>query len=235
VCQSHAPSHEAVTVAYNVPREFDLEKGRLDMGGRIDISGYGKLSIAPKKDAKLLVVFGGIPVGGKVSGVYMWDFMGDIIDRFHIFVAVSSDVDGDKAYDALMSTVQAQGLTPSQQILYLFSGGYKPGMGLLSNKSPSLFSSIFLVDIWMGATQKSGSRVPDFYKALVNSNTAQITYVYTSFGANNEAARDYIANKLGGQKATLVRGQSHEEGMQTHLRTNTVAISKLPRNGQTHP
>lgn len=217
------------------PREFALEKGRLDMGGRIDVSGYGKLSIASKKDAKLLVVFGGITVGGKASGVYMWDYMGDIIDRFHIFVAVSSDVDGDKAYDALMSAVQAQGLTPSLQILYLFSGGYKPGMGLLSKKSPSLFAAILLVDIWMGVTQQSGSRIPDFYKALVNANAGKVFYVYTSFGANNVAARDYIANQVGGQKATLVRGQNNEEGMQTHMRTNKVAIGKLPKNGQSYP
>jgi len=204
------------------------------MGGRIDIPGYGKLSMASDATARLLVVFGGITVGGKPSGVYMWDYMGNIKDRYHIFVALNNDVDGDKAYDALMSTVKAQGLTPSQQILYLFSGGYKPGMGLLGHKDPNLFAAIFLVDIWMGVTQQSGSKVPDFYKALVNSNTALITYVYTSFGANNEAARDYIANKLGAQKATLVRGQNREEGMQTHMRTNTIAISKLP-NGRHYP
>jgi hypothetical protein len=205
------------------------------MGTRIDIPGYGKLSMASDATAPLLVVFGGITVGGKPSGVYMWDYMGNIKDRFHIFVALNNDVDGDKAYDSLMTTLQAQGLTPSQQVLYLFSGGYKPGMGLLGNKNPNLFSSIYLVDIWMGVTQQSGSRVPDFYKALVNANTANITYVYTSFGANNEAARDYIANKLGAHKGTLVRGQDREAGMQTHLRTNTVAVSKLRKNGQSYP
>ena len=31
----------------------------------IEISGLGKLSVAPKKDATLLVVFGGIPVDEK--------------------------------------------------------------------------------------------------------------------------------------------------------------------------
>ena len=44
-----------------------------------------------------------------------------------------------------------------------------------------------------------------------------------------------IANQVGGQKATLVRGQNNEEGMQTHMRTNKVAIGKLPKNGQTYP
>jgi hypothetical protein len=199
----------------------------MEMGGPIDIPGYGKLSIAPDAKAPLLVVFGGIPVGGVQSGVYMWNYMSDIKDRFHIFVALNNDVDGNKAYDSLMSTVQAQGLTPSQQILYLFSGGYRPGMGLLTSKSPDLFSSIYLVDIWMGVTKKSHSIVPDFYKALVNKIPAKITYVYTSFGANNDAARDYIANKLGPQRATLVEGQEGEKGMQVHMRTNTAAVGML--------
>jgi hypothetical protein len=70
--------------------------------------------------------------------------------------------------------------------------------------------------------------VPDFYKALVDKIASKITYVYTSFGANNDAARDYIANRLGSQKATLVKGQKREEGMQTHMRTNTVAVGMLP-------
>jgi hypothetical protein len=197
------------------------------MGAAIDISGYGKLSIASDASAPLLVVFGGIDVGGVHSGVYMWKYMDTIKDRFHIFVALHNHVNGSKAYSSLKSTLQAQGLAPSSRILYLFSGGYRPGIDLLTSDGPDLFASICLVDIWMGVTQQSGSRVPDFYKALANKNAAKMTYVYTSFGANNEAARNYIANKLGSQRATLVKGQKGEEGMQTHMRTNTVAIGTL--------
>jgi hypothetical protein len=198
------------------------------MAGSVDISGFGKLSMASDANAPLLVVYGGITVGGVQSGVYMWNYMNGIKDRFHIFVALNNDVDGNKSYDSLVSTLSAQSLTPSQQILYLFSGGYKPGMGLLGSKGFDLFSSIYLVDIWMGVTQKSHSIVPDFYKALVDKIPAKITYVFTSFGANNEAARDYISNRLGSQKATLVKGQKGEEGMQTHMRTNSVAVGMLP-------
>ncbi len=190
----------------------------------IDIPSYGKLSMAPDASAPLIVVFGGIDVGGIHSGVYMWNYMSRIKDRFHIFVARSNAVNGSLAYRSLMSTLQAQGLTPSQQILYLFSGGYRPGMDLLPSSGPDLFSSIYLVDIWMGVTQRSGSTVPDFYKALVDGNAAKITYVYTTFGANNDKARDYIANKLGPHRAILVKGQ----GMQVHMGTNTVAVSTLP-------
>jgi hypothetical protein len=198
------------------------------MAGSVDISGFGKLSMASDASAPLLVVFGGITVGGVQSGVYMWNYMNGIKDRFHIFVALNNDVDGNKSYDSLVSTLSAQSLSPSQQILYLFSGGYKPGMGLLGSKGSDLFSSIYLVDIWMGVTKKSHSIVPDFYKALVDKIPAKITYVFTSFGANNDAARDYIANRLGSQRATLVKGQKGEEGMQTHMRTNSVAVGTLP-------
>jgi hypothetical protein len=202
-------------------------KGRIDMGGSVDISGFGKLSMASDANAPLLVVFGGITVGGVQSGVYMWNYMNDLKERFHIFVALSNSVDGNKSYEALTSTLAAQSLNPSQQILYLFSGGYRPGMGLLNAKSSDLFSSIFLVDIWMGVTEQSHSIVPDFYKALANKIPAKLTYVYTSFGANNNDARDYIANKLA-PRSTLVKGNKGEEGMQTHMRTNTVAVGQLP-------
>jgi hypothetical protein len=194
----------------------------------IDIPGYGKLSMARDANAPLLVVFGGIDVGGIQSGVYMWNYMSNIKDRFHIFVALRNNVNGTLAYRSLISRLQAKGLTPpSKKILYLFSGGYRPGIDLLTSGGPKLFSSIYLVDIWMGASRRFGSGVPDFYKALVDRNAAKITYVYTSFGANNDAARDYIANKVGRARAILVKGRTDEPGMQVHMRTNTMAVSTL--------
>ena len=190
--------------------------------GHIDIPGYGKFSAAPGASAPLLVVFGGIDVNGIQSGVYMWDYMNKVKDRFHIFVASSNAVNGTQAYRALMSTLQAQSLTASDQILYLFSGGYRPGMDLLPSSGPATFSSIYLVDIWMGVPKKTKSTaVPDFYEALVDGNAGKITYVYTSFGANNDAARDYIANKLGPSKAIFVT-------VGGHMGTNTVAVKMLP-------
>jgi hypothetical protein len=201
-------------------------EGRIDMGNPIDIPGYGKLSVAPDVSARLLVVFGGIPVGPVhhevQSGVYMWNYMNKVKDRFHIFVAHSNNVNGSQAYRSLKSTVQAQGLTPSDEILYLFSGGYRPGMNLLPTVGPGQFLSIYLVDIWMGVNKKTkNTAVPDFYKALVDGNAAKITYIYTSGGANNDEARDYIANKLGSSKAILAT-------VGGHMGTNTVAVRRLP-------
>ena len=74
----------------------------------------------------------------------------------------------------------------------------------------------------MGVIERSGSTVPDFYKALADGNAAKITYVYTAFGANNERARDYIANKVG-PRATFVKGG----GMPVHMGTHTVAVNSI--------
>jgi len=192
----------------------------------IDIRGLGKLSVAPDANAPLLVVFGGIPVGGVQSGVYMWKYMSQKIkDQFHIFVAVHEKVNGTLTYRFLMDTLKAKAITPSTQILYLFSGGYRPGMDLLTSNGPNAFSAIYLVDIWMGVTKRSGSTVPDFYKKLVDENAAKITftYVHTLFGANNNEARDYIANEVGPARAILVAGGT----MKDHMSTNTTAIGTL--------
>ncbi len=181
----------------------------------------GKFSIAADAEAPLLMVFGGIDVGGVHSGAYMWNYMNRLKDRFHIFVARSNTVNGAHAYRAVTTALDDNGLEPSTQILYLFSGGYRPGMDLLPGGGAALFSSIYLVDIWMGVTQKSGSVVPDFYKKLVDANASKITYVYTAFGANNDKARDYIAKKARG---ILVKGS----GMPAHMSTNSVAVGTLP-------
>lgn len=191
------------------------------MGDPVDIAGHGRLSIAADAKAPLLVVFGGIDVDGVHSGVYMWKYMDPVKDRYHVFVARSNTVNGARAYQALTATLKEKGLTPASQVLYLFSGGYRPGMDLLPGEGAGLFSSIYLVDIWMGVTQKSGSVVPDFYKKFVEANASKTTYVYTAFGAANDAARDYLASKA---KAIPVKGS----GMSAHMSTNTVAVGTLP-------
>lgn len=215
------------------------------MSDPIDIPG-GELSIAPNQSAGLLVVFGGVDVDKQEfdgisrakpiyvsSGTYMWNFMDALKSRFHIFVAANSDVHGDKGYDSLTVALKAKGIDPSQMnpkpILYLFSGGYKAGLTLLSGNLADRFSSIFLVDIWMGFGKKNPSPfVPNFYRDVVNANASKITYVFTKFGANNTEIRDFIAKKLGSQKAILVDHQAGEDGTQTHLRTNVVAVGMLP-------
>ena len=206
----------------------------------IDVPGQGKFCVSNKPDLPLLVVFGGIAVrpsqmdGVKrkkdddkpvLSDVYMWTYMNPIKNRFHIFVShPPRSVNGPTAYDALIKAVQDQQLAPSQQILYLFSGGYLPGMDLLGDKAyANKFSAIFLVDIWMG-----NMATEDFYARFVNTNADRVNYIFTQGGAANHDARDKLVKRLGPLKATKVDPQNGDVGYMTHMRTNTVAVGMLP-------
>jgi hypothetical protein len=183
-------------------------------------NSHGRLSFAPDADAPLLVVFGGIDVGPdkdhkERSGIYMWNYMGGLKDKFHIFVAYNHKVNGTACYQILMKTLEDKGLTPSRQILYLFSGGYNPGKQLLTSKGSDLFSSIYLVDIWM-----KNPAIATFYMTLTDTNIAKLTYVYTDIGAVNPNARDYIKNKLGRSKSIYVPHGAH-------MKTNIAAVNSL--------
>jgi hypothetical protein len=50
----------------------------------VHVAGQGNLSIAPKVDAPLLLVFGGIDVHKVHSGVYMWNYMNPVRQRLAI-------------------------------------------------------------------------------------------------------------------------------------------------------
>lgn len=194
----------------------DDDEKKLD--GPIDtlpVGDYGKLVISSNKSAPLLVVFGGIPVGGRSSGDYMWDYMGGLKDRYHIFVAKNHNVNGTAAYSSVLKSLQENGTNPSSQILYLFSGGYKPGMSVLT-QSGGNFSSVLLVDIWM-----KGSSLGQYYKDFTKSNSSKVRYYYTSFGANNNDARDFIS------KNASVSEQQTGTGMDAHMKTNNLAIASL--------
>jgi hypothetical protein len=216
----------------------------------VEIPGYGKLSLAAQPNAPLLMVFGGIDVAETVldpadkahakqmvqSGVYMWKYFNNLRSRFHIFVAHNPKVNGALAYRYVLYTLQWKGFPPAvcpvaepeafsgpNQVLYLFSGGYKPGIELLKSYPIKLFSSVFLVDIWMGS-----NGIGTYYENLAGANAGKTWYIHTSFGANNDSAMNSIAKKLGGARATLVKGRHGESGTQTHMRTNEEAASRIP-------
>ena len=215
----------------------------------VEIPLYGKLALAPKPDAPLLMVFGGIDVlereldpADKLqpnkpveSGDYMWRYLNNLRSRFHIFVANNAKVNGSLAYRYVLFYLQWRGSPPAvcpvqepqpfsgpYQVLYLFSGGYRPGMDLLKHYSARLFSTICLVDIWMGR-----SDVGSFYLSLAAANPGKMFYIHTVFGANNESAMNSIARKLGRARSTLVSGKPGESGTQTHLRTNELAVVRI--------
>jgi hypothetical protein len=183
------------------------------MSAKIDIGNYGKFTEASNKKSPLIVVYGGIDVAGKKSGEYMYDYLSKIGSSANIFVAKDHTVDGKAAYDSLKSKLSEKSITPSKKILYLFSGGYKPGMDLLKSVSASEFDLIYLVDIWMGS-----SKVAEFYKKLANDNRGKVRYFYTGSGANNTDAKNALINTLNFYKAN---------DNNDHMATNKDAVSDL--------
>ena len=182
---------------------------------KTDISG-GKILFCKNKTAPLLIVYGGIPVGGRSSGDYMWDYVDKLKNKYHIFVASSHKVDGESTYKNVLSQLEKYGIKPSSKILYLFSGGYRPGMSLLKNKA-SDFSKVLLVDIWM-----KGSEISSFYIKFTKDNPSKVKYYYTDFGANNTVARDTIAKSASTAKKRP--GRSMKDHMDTNL-DGTTSIS----------
>lgn len=177
----------------------------------INIGDFGKLSICSNPSAPLLFVIGGIDVNGRQSGVYMWDYMNKLKAEYHIFVAKNANVNGINAYKAVDKKLQEKGITLSTKILYLFSGGYRGGMAILEYYN-SDFSSVYLVDIWMG-----NAIVSNFYKKYVDTNAAKTKYYYTLFGAVSPTTRDYIVNKASVKKL-------NNKG---HMETNIDATNTL--------
>jgi len=177
------------------------------------IGDYGKFSEGASKSSPLAIVFGGIPVGGKQSGEYMYDYFNKTGNKLNLFVAANANVKGKSSYDSVIKKLNQGSITPSKKILYLFSGGYKPGMELLKSVGADYFDKIYLVDIWMG-----NASVSDFYTKLAKENRGKIEYYYTSFGANNNTARNAISQ-------TVMK--SSENSKNNHMDTNNDAIGAL--------
>ena len=57
------------------------------------------------------------------SGDYMWNFMNDLKDRFHIFVAASSKVGGNAAYNSLIKNMKEEEITHPSDVPERSGGG----------------------------------------------------------------------------------------------------------------
>jgi hypothetical protein len=174
-----------------------------------NVGDYGKFSEGASKSSPLVMVFGGIPVGGKQSGEYMYDYFNKAGDKLNLFIAANANVNGKASYDSVMK----KSITPSKKILYLFSGGYKPGMELLKSVGADKFDKIYLVDIWMG-----NASVSDFYTKLAKENKGKVEYYYTSFGADNNSARNTISQAVNKSAANIKND---------HMNTNNDAVEAL--------
>ena len=183
------------------------------LSGKESIGSYGKFTPASSKSSPLVVVYGGIPVGGRESGDYMYDYFKTTGSKYNLFVANSHKVNGPASYTSIEQKLKSGNINPSKKILYLFSGGYRPGKDLLDKVGAQEFDKIFLVDIWMG----SGS-VSSFYKDLVAKNPGKVEYYYTTYGGNDSKATSYIASKS---------SKSFKNAKNNHMLTNVDAVSSL--------
>jgi hypothetical protein len=185
----------------------------------------GTLNVNSNKTAPLIVVFGGINVGGRTSGQYMYDyFTSDVLSKFNVFIAKSSSIDGKKAWEEIKDKCKELSISPSSKILYLFSGGYSPAMKMDSSSDVnkridylnSNFNKIYLVDIWIG---NDGSY---FYQKLAEKYGNKIEYYSyggsnSSGGSGNSAVRKIIVSKS---------SKSHLTSPD-HMKTNLEAVKSL--------
>jgi hypothetical protein len=185
------------------------------MATPIQLATYGKLTTASDPKAPLIIVFGGVDVGGRTSGKYMYDYFNALLTKYHVFVAANPSVHGLHSYDAVVHKLTDLKVSPAYQILYLFSGGYNPGKAVLNKYGVRQFEMIYLVDIWM----KNDS----YYPNIVDTSPSSYKYFYTEFAANNAGARDHIAKKV---SSKLIAGSS----MADHLSTNKAAVADLIAN-----
>jgi len=175
------------------------------------IQNYGNFTPGKDKSSPLVVVFGGINVSGRESGDYMYDYFNKTGDKYNLFVAKNHKINGEEAYQALRNKISSGEISPSKKILYLFSGGYKPGKHALTKFGAEEFDKILLVDIWMGS-----SPVADFYKDLASQNKDKVEYYYTDYGANNSSARNHISSVV-----------TKKEKVSGHMASNINAINSL--------
>lgn len=171
-------------------------------------NSYGKFSPAKDKNAPLVMVFGGIDRGKKKSGSYMYDYFNRTGDKYNLFVAKDHTVNGTSSYENVVSKAP----NAKNKVLYLFSGGYKPGKQVLEKYGADSFTKIFLVDPWMG-----NADVGKFYADLAAKYPDKIEYYYTEKGAVNSSARDRIASSV----------KTKVQNKKDHFQTNEDAVNSL--------
>lgn len=193
---------------------------------------YGKLSLATDPNAPLVICYGGIDVGGKRSGIYMYNYFDEsFMKKYHLFVAYSSKTSGKESYNALVKVITERKVQPCYEILYLFSGGYQPGLALTSELAK--FRKIYLVDIWIGKTltwvqlaEKDASAKAQPV-ATTTTNTTQtiastkFVYFWTPGGHNNADGNARIRKVAENQQAT------------DHMSSNIIAVRHINTNFNT--
>jgi peptidoglycan hydrolase-like protein with peptidoglycan-binding domain len=182
-----------------------------------EISDLGNFTPSMYDGAPLVLVYGGIDVKGRSSGDYMYDYFKDAGTKFNLFVAKNHRVNGLDAYQKVTDYLQNQNIIPNKKVLYLFSGGFRPGITLLKTINPDQFEKIYLVDIYIGKNQD----VSNFYINLAKSYPYKVEYYYTGTPTVAGGSRNLIA-----QNSIVNTVSTSKKGM-NHMLTNVDAVKSL--------
>ncbi len=182
-----------------------------------EISDLGNFTPSMYDKAPLIFVYGGINVNGRESGDYMYDYFKEAGTKFNLFVAKNHKINGLDAYQKVSDYVQSQNIYPDKKILYLFSGGFRPGITLLKSVSPEQFEKIYLVDIYIGKNQS----VADFYVDLAKKYPSKVEYYYTGTSTSAGGSRNLNAQNL------IVNSVFTSKKGMNHMLTNIDAVSSL--------
>lgn len=181
------------------------------------ISDIGNFTPSMYDNAPLVIVYGGIDVNGRPSGDYMYDYFKATGTKFNLFVAKNHKVNGSDAYQRVINYIQSQNIYPNKKVLYLFSGGFRPGITLLKNVSPDQFEKIYLVDIYIGKNQG----VVDFYINLAKNYPSKVEYFYTGSSTNMGGSRNLNA------KNSIISSVFTSKMGMNHMLTNIDAVNSL--------
>lgn len=182
-----------------------------------EIADLGNFTPSMYEGGPLVLVYGGIDVKGRPSGDYMYDYFKETGTKYNLFVAKNHKINGLEAYQKVSDYLQSQNIIPSKKVLYLFSGGFRPGITLLKSVSPDQFEKIYLVDIYIGKNQD----VANFYINLAKSYPFKVEYYYTGSstvmgGSRNLNAQNSIVNTVSKSKVGM-----------NHMLTNIDAVKSL--------
>lgn len=182
-----------------------------------EIYDLGNFTPSMYDSAPLVFVYGGIDVNGRSSGDYMYDYFKVTGTKFNLFVAKNHRINGHDAYQKVLDYTQSQNIYPSKKVLYLFSGGFRPGITLLKSINPEQFEKIYLVDIYIGKNKD----VANFYIDLAKRYASKVEYYYTGTSTSMGGSRN-----LNAQNSIINTVYTSKKGM-NHMLTNVDAVTSL--------
>jgi len=182
-----------------------------------ELSGLGNFTPSMYDNSPLVLVYGGIDVNGRSSGDYMYDYFKEAGNKFNLFVAKNHRINGLDAYQKVSDYMQSQNIYPNKKVLYLFSGGFRPGFTLLKSVSADQFEKIYLVDIYIGKNQE----IANFYVDLAKRYPSKVEYYYTGTSTSAGGSRN-----LNAQNSIVNVVFTSKKGM-NHMLTNIDAVKSL--------